>query len=1005
MRSGRVGPEMSGERERTRFFDFQDLMRYRIGDILLVASPYDAFVLEEAGELGERLLGEFRNLDLHYAPGLTSAATGAEALALAGSARRFDLVIATPELADMNAVELARRMRAAGVEAPIVLLAWDSREIRELEARHGLDAIERAFVWLGDARILVAIVKAVEDRVNAAHDVGEVGVQVILLVEDSLRNYSAFLPVIYSELFHHSRRLIGEAANLSQKILRMRARPKILLATTGEEADAALARFHREILGVISDVEFPRGGMKEAQAGVELARRVRALHSDVPVILHSSRPENATLAESVGASFLLKGSSLVLAELRRVILEDFGFGDFVFRTAGGSGEAGRARDVRELEAALEAAPAESIAYHAARNHFSRWLKARTEFALAEALRPRRIEDYAGIEALRADLISTIASYRDERAQLVVADFDRASPEPPAGFRRLGGGSLGGKARGLAFVRRLLAESGLRRRFAQVDISVPDAIVLATDLFDRFLDDNALRDFAIDCADDDEIARRFAAGRLPEETVRDLAAFLAEADVPLAVRSSSLLEDSHHLPFTGVYDTLMLANDADRPEERLAALETAIRRVYASTFSRRAKEYLAATSYRLEEEKMAVIVQRVVGARHDARFYPDFAGVARSHNFYPAPPARSEDGLAVVALGLGRSVVEGGPALRFCPRHPLAGPHPSTLKALLDASQRGFWALPLKRGAGSPATAPAGGAAESGMREAWFGLDAAEADGTLAAVASTYSRENEAVYDGLSRPGSRVVTFAPILKQGLFPLAAVLADLMEAGSRGMGSAVEIEFAVNLSVAPGRPAEFGLLQMRPLALGKELEAIELDDFTVDPVAGVMCASPRVLGHGVKEGLHDLVVVDYRRFERAQSREAASEIARLNAQLVAARRPYVLIGVGRWGSRDPYLGIPVGWEQVAGASVLVETGLRDVEVAPSEGSHFFHNLSAFGVGFFTVSPATGTGWIDWDWLDAQPALSDTSRVRHLRFERPLTARIDGRRGRGVILKPPSG
>ena len=588
---------------------------------------------------------------------------------------------------------------------------------------------------------------------------------------------------------------------------------------------------------------------------------------------------------------------------------------------------------------------------------------------------------------------------------MVADFDRKSLESAAGFLRLGAGSLGGKARGLAFVRRLLAETGLRRRFSGVRIAVPEAVVLATDVFDRFLDDNDLRGFAIDCADDDELARRFTAGRLPEEIERDLAAFLAAVRVPLAVRSSSLLEDSHHLPFTGVYDTLMLANDRGSVESRLAALATAVKRVYASTFSRGAKAYLAATSYRLEEEKMAVLVQRVVGGRRGdgARFYPDFAGVSRSHNFYPAAPAESEDGVAAVGLGLGRAVVEGGACVRFCPRYPLSGPQHATFKALLDLGQRGFWGLPL--GSESEAPDDSRGDEARGMREAWYGLEVAEADGTLAAVASTYSRENEALYDGLSRPGIRVVTFAPILKQGLFPLAAILVDLMEAGKRGMGTEVEIEFAVDLATSAGSPAEFGLLQMRPLALAKERETLALEAFAADaptPAGNVLCASSLVLGHGATEGLRDLVVVDYRRFERAQSREAAAEIGRLNGQLVATRTAYLLIGVGRWGSRDPWLGIPVTWDQVAGAAVIVEAGLRDVEVAPSQGSHFFHNLSSFGVGFFTVSPASGIGFLDWDWLDAQPAMSEAFHVRHLRLERPLLVKIDGRRGRGVILKP---
>jgi CheY-like chemotaxis protein len=980
-------PEMpSPAPARRRFHDFQDLMRHRVTDILLVASPYDAFMLEEAGELGERLAGEFRNLDLHYAPGLTSVATGAEALELARESGRFRLIVTTPELADMNAVELAERVRAEGIAAPVVLLAWDGREIKDLAARHDLSAIERCYVWLGDARILVAMVKEVEDRRNVRHDVEAVGVQVILLVEDSVRNYSAFLPVIYAELFRHSRRLIGEGANLSQKILRMRARPKILLATTYEEAESAFEALHEDVLGVIADIEFPRGGSKVADAGVVFARQVRAAHPDIPIILHSSHPENAALAQSVEAAFLLKGSDLVLEQLRRVILEDFGFGDFIFRAADAR-EVGRAADLRSLEEQLATVPDESIVFHAAHNHFSRWLKARTEFALAHDLRPRRPVDFPDVAALRAELIASIGAYRAEQAQAVVSDFDRESFDFSGEFYRIGGGSLGGKARGLAFVRRLLAERGLRRRFPGVVIRVPPGAVVGTDVFDAFLDENDLRPFAIECEDDAELARRFAAARFPAEAARDVAAFLARVTVPIAVRSSSLLEDSHHSPFTGVYETLMLGNDVGTVEERAERTLAAIRRVYASVFSRAAKAYVRSTAYRLEEEKMAVILQRVVGAARNGRFYPDFAGVARSHNFYPAPPATAVDGVAAVALGLGRTVVEGGTCLRFSPRHPLQGLPRGELDDLLAATQRGFWALPL------------GGDAAAGMREVWFDLAAAERDGTLAALASTYSPDNDAITDGVARSGVRLVTFAPLLQHGRFPLAETLAGLQEEGRRALGAPVEIEFAVDLSAPGDRPAEFGLLQIRPLAVRGELEALELGAFDA---ASVLCASERVLGHGAIDDIRDLVVVDYHRFERSRSLESAAEIGRLNALLQAQGARYLLIGVGRWGSRDPWLGIPVGWEQVSGAAVIVEAGLRDVRVEPSQGSHFFHNLTAFHVGYFTVSPESGQGVLDWQWLDAQPAVSEVAHVRHLRLVRPLAVRIDGRRGRGVISKP---
>jgi CheY-like chemotaxis protein len=971
---------------RRRFTEYQDLMRHRIMDILLVSTPYDTFILDEAGELSERMLGEFRNLDLHYAPGLTGVASGEEALRIARELARVNLIITTPHLADMNAAELALRVKREGLDVPVVLLAWDTRELSEFNARADTSAIERTFLWQGDARILVGIVKSVEDRRNAPHDTHSLGVQVILLVEDNVRYYSSFLPVMYTELLHHSQRVISEGLNLSQKILRMRARPKILLCTTWEEAEQAFATYAEEVLGIISDVEFPREGQKYPHAGADFARQVCGAYPDVPIVLHSSRPENEALARSVGADFLLKGSPLLLQELRDVMLRHFGFGDFVFRTPDGT-EVGRATDLRGLEERLASVPEESLVYHAARNHFSRWLKARTEFALAHELRPRRLTDYASPPVLRESLIRTIADYRHEQARTLVTDFDRDDFDLSGDFYRMGGGSLGGKARGLAFVRRLLAEQGLRDRFPGVEVAVPISAVLATDVFDRFLDDNDLRYFAIECEDDGEIQQRFGAAPFPEEAARDVDAFLERASWPLAVRSSSLLEDSQHQPFTGVYETLMLANDSWSLGERVERALVAIKRVYASAFSQHAKGYLKATPYRLEEEKMAVILQRVVGARRGDRFYPDFSGVARSHNSYPLPPMSSHDGIVAVALGMGRAIVEGGACLRFCPRYPRNILQFSCVADVLETTQREFWALPVGR------------EGPSGMREETFDLAVAEADGALAAVASTYSHENDAVYDGLARPGPRLVTFAPILKQGLFPLAEVVATLMEAGQRGMGTPVEIEFAVNMSPPAGRPAEFGFVQMRPLALMRETEALDLGE--VD-AASVLCRSQRVLGNGRVEGLRDLVVVDFQRFERARSHEAAAEVARLNGLLLASATPYLLVGVGRWGSRDPWLGIPVTWDQVSGAQVIVEAGLRDLKVTPSQGTHFFQNLTSFNVGYFTVNPDTGDGSVDWEWLYAQPVASNAAHVRHIRCEKPLLVLMNGKKNEGLILKP---
>ncbi len=960
-------------------------MRFRIMDILLVASPYDRFLLEEAGEINEQVLGEFRNLDLHYSPGLTTVSTGAEALELARLQRRFNLIIATPHVGDMTVTELARRAREEGLDVPVILLAYDSRDLKDWRA--GGSAIERAFLWQGDARILLAIVKYVEDKRNADHDSQTVGVQVILLVEDSVPYYSSFLPAIYAELLHHSRRLVAEGQNLSQKILRMRARPKILLCSSFEDALAAFEAHEKNILGLISDIEFPKEGAWSAEAGLELARRVRAEWPDVPIVLQSSRPENEGVARATGSEFLVKGSPTLINDLRDFMLENFGFGDFVFRLPDGA-EVDRAEDLRDLEEKLLTVPAESIAFHAERNHFSKWLKARTEFALAHELRPRTLSDYEGVEGLRRSLIDSIASYRRRLNQAVVADFDRETFDATGEFYRIGGGSIGGKARGLAFARILIGDSGLARRFAGVEVSVPSTVVVGTDAFDRFLDANELRDVALSTDDDAAIQSRFLAAAFPEDASEDLRAFLAHVRRPLAVRSSSLLEDSQYQPFSGVYQTFMLPNNDESLDVRLDHLLKAIKRVYASTFSQSAKAYLRATPYRLEEEKMAIVLQRVVGAAHGDRFYPDFAGVARSHNFYPTEPLKAQDGIVAVALGLGKTVVEGGASLRFCPRYPNHLLEFSAVSDVLRNSQREFWALRLSSRYG-----PEGEAAEGR-----FDLESAEADGTLHAVGSTYSRENDAIYDGLSRPGVRVVSFAPILKHETFPLASVIQALMEMGEWGMNAPVEIEFAVNLRVPRGAPKEFAFLQMRPLALSREGEELELGD---EEPARVLCRSANVLGNGRIDTIHDLVVVDADRFDRARSADAAQEIAQLNAALSAANTPYLLVGVGRWGSRDPWLGIPVTWDQISGARAIVEAGFKDLRVTPSQGSHFFQNIVSFNVGYFTVNPGVGSDVVDWVWLAAQPAVRETSCVRHLRFADPVVVKMNGRKNEGVILK----
>jgi len=972
------------------FEGFEDLMPFRVQDILLVSSLYDSFILREDGRLNELLVSESLDLNLQRIPGITQVSSGKEALARYEP--RYNLIVTNIDVGDMDAGQLAHEVKESGLDIPVVVLAYDYREIQNFIARCPASDIERIFLWQGNVRMLIAIVKLIEDKRNARHDTEALGVPVILVVEDNIRYYSSFLPVIYTELINQSRRVISEGINMAHRLMRMRARPKILLSSNYEEAAALAAQYREYLLGVVSDVEFPRNGALSPESGFELAHMVRGLVPDVPIVLQSSRTEQfRARALDEGFAFLRKGSPTLLRDLRAVLMEKFGFGDFVFRLPDHS-EVARAGDLTSLEKLLHEVPAESVAYHGQRNHFSHWLMARTEFSLARKLRPRKVSDFETHDDLRRDLIRSIADYRNEQSEVLTGDFNPATFEATGNFfLRLGGGSLGGKARGLAFVRHLLHENVAANSFPGVHISVPPALVLATDVFDQFVAEDKLLEFAIHSSSDAEIQQRFLAASLPASIQKSLLAFLAQVHTPLAVRSSSLLEDSQYQPFTGVYETFMLGNHQPEISLRLGLLMHAIRRVYASTFSQRAKAYVRAMPYRLEEEKMAVIVQQVVGGVHGQRFYPEISGVVRSRNFYPVPPMNSQDGIAAVALGLGREVVGGGKCLRFSPRYPRNLVQFSTVEDILANSQSEFWALELDHNSRPEAVA--------NLREVRFELDAAQADGALQSLGSTYVSENHAIYDGVSRPGTRVVTFAPVLKHDVFPLAEILIRLMKIGEDAFARPVEIEFAVCLPQIPADSADFGFLQIRPLALSRDVQEVQTEG--VDP-ARLICQSSRVLGNGRIEDLRDVIVVDFHRFERARSQEVAEGITYFNTRLNESGAPYLLIGVGRWGSDDPWLGIPVAWEQISGARIIVEAGFRDFRVTPSQGSHFFQNLMAFQIGYFTVNPDAGEGFVDWQWLASRPAVEERGCVRHLRCEVPLLVLMNGKAGQGMIFKP---
>lgn len=973
----------------TRFQGFQNLMRHRIRDVLLVSSLYDLYLFEEEGRFDELISAEYQKLNLSHSPDLTRVSSGKEAIVLAKEERRFDLILTTLHVEDMTAVRLAERAREAGVQIPIVLLAYDSRELKDLKAHNYTAAFDGVFVWQGDYRLIVGIIKHLEDKMNVDHDTRLVGVQSILFIEDNIHYCSTLLPILYTELLNQSQRLISEGINLSHKFLRTVARPKILLCQNYEEAWHYYETYKEHILGVISDIDFPRQGKPDRGAGIRFAQALRKDHPELPIMLQSLTSEHEAEAKALNLSFMTKDAPNAALRLRQFMMEYFSFGDFIFRTPDGR-EVGRASDLKTLREQIETVPEESIRFHAERNHFSNWLKARTEFWLAHKVRPRKVTDFQSVADLRRDLISSMGAYTRLQQRGLITEFKKDTFDPDTSFARIGGGSLGGKARGLGFVNTLINNYDVRRRFEGIQISVPPAIVLGTDLFDRFLDENNLRKFALESTDDVEITRKFIeSGIFPEDLLGDLAAFLHLTRTPLAVRSSSMLEDAQYHPFAGVYETYMIPNNNPNPFVRLGNLITTIKRVYASTFYRAAKEYFKITDYRLEEEKMAVIVQKMAGVQHGTRFYPDFSGVAKSYNYYPVPPQKPLDGIVSVALGLGKTIVDGGVTVRFCPKYPNHLLQFFSTREALRNSQNGFFALDLNE-------SPSQEAETSDRLVRYFALDVAEQDGTLRNVASTYSVENDAMYDGISRSGPRIVTFAPILKNKIFPLPQILELLLDMGSWGMGAQVEMEFAVTLSE---QPQEFALLQLRPLGMSKESDPLEIEEVAQDRL---ICRSSQVLGHGITESIRDIVVVDVDRFERARSREAAQEVMQFNEKLVAQERPYLLIGVGRWGSLDPWLGIPVTWEQISGAKVIVEAGFRDMVVDPSQGSHFFHNITSFRISYFTVNSLTRDGFVDWEWLRGNTAVEEKRFVRHIRLDRPIVAKVDGHRNKGVILKP---
>jgi CheY-like chemotaxis protein len=973
--------------------EFSALMKYRIIEILLVASHYDSFILEEDGQLTELVIEEYRNLDLNlrFAPRFTRASEASEALRLIEE-RDFDMVITTPRLPDMEIGKLVPLIKKDHPKLPVGLIAAHAWELPWLEDLRTGGELDWTFLWQGNVQSLLAMIKQVEDRRNAEHDILVGGVQGIILVEDEPRFYSIYLPHFYTEITSQTGRLMSEGINLSHRLLRIRARPKILLAQDFEEAWELYERYEGKILGIITDVSFPRDGELDYEAGIDLVRKVRERDEDLPILVQSMEQEHSEKAIEVGAQFMSKKSPHLLEDLREYIVDNFGFGDFVFKLPDGS-EIVRAVDVREMLKCLAEVPDESLVFHASRNHFSAWLKARTEFELASSLRPRKVTEFDTPSDLRSYLITTITGYLREIQQHVITDFKGELFNDFSAFSKIGSGSLGGKGRGLAFMHKILARDVLDTD--DVEVAIPQTVALASDVFEEFLEDNRLRGFVTRANEmtDQEVLDYFRRGRFRHQLRSDLGAYLERVCEPVAVRSSSILEDSVYQPFAGVYATIMLPNNHPSLDVRLAQLLEAIKVVYASTLFQNARDYLETTPFRIEEELMAVLIQRLVGSRHGDRFYPTFSGVASSYNFYPFGDMRPEDGVAQVALGLGKTVVEGFEALRFCPRQPQILPQFSAVKDILRNAQRRFYALDMSRNDIIPGVRIDANLLHEEIIEA-------VRDGAAASIASTYDRANDRIVSGLEEGGSPIISFAPMLQGRIMPLPDTLARLLDVCQTGLASPAEMEFAADIEPGLGRRQALNVLQLRPMVFEETDVEIEFDESMV-PRAVVR--SEVALGHGRRETISDLVVVDPRRMDRSQTTEAAASIERINRGLRREGRQSILIGPGRWGSRDSWLGIPVTWPQISTARAIVETDFADLQVEPSLGSHFFHNLTCYGVAFFAVHKQDGGGVINWEWLDRQEAKNEAldGVVRHLRLEQPAQVLVDGSTSRGVILE----
>ncbi len=964
---------------------FHELMSKRMRNVLLVSSIYDSFMLEEDGRLSDQIYEEFQNLHLRTLPRITRVSSAKEALDIIKT-ENFDLVITMRQLGEMDAFSFGENVKEIQ-DIPVILLLTSLIEISNLPVRKNRKGIDRVFVWNGDSKVFVAIIKHLEDKLNVEQDIEIGDVRVFIFVEDSIRFYSLLLPELYSEIRRQTHRLILAGTNDFQDLLKMRIRPKILLAENYEEAIKYYNKYQKNVLGVISDIGFPKGSVLNKNAGFLFVKEITKNNRNLPVILQSTKKDYRDKVEEMGYFFNHKRSYGMLRDLRKWLLDYVGFGDFVFKYE--SGEiVGKAKDIISFHDQIKKVPIESLIFHGENDHFSTWLYARGEFEIAEKLKPREVSEFTHDEG-REFLLTTINEAVLEKTRGMINDFSKENYYQDMLFLRLRPGSLGGKGRGLAFLMFILNSFQIQDEFEDVAIEIPRTCVIGTDEYDNFMEENNLYDFALSDATDEEIKKKFIEAKLSDSLRSDLEFLLQYWTKPLAIRSSSLLEDSSYQSFAGIFSTLMIPNN-NYNEINLNQLCTAIKLVYASVFLKQAKSYAETISHTIEESKMAVIIQEVVGKEHNTRFYPDFSGTASSFNYYPLDFMKPEDGIAHLALGLGRLIVDGYESFHFCPKHPKSNLY-STPDHLLDNSQTVFYALNLKQKninilADDPFVKK-------------FDLGAAIEDETLTQIASTYDFNSQSLLIGYNGTGSPIITFDNQLKLKLLPIAEIVDKMLLIGEQTMGCSVEIEFAVNFKENKNEKDRFNILQIRPFL---QQEMTHIGEIETYEKKQLLAYSNHVSGNFISKDIHDIIYIKPKSFDNLKTLEILKEIDKLNSELVKEKKQYLLIGFGRWGTSDRFLGVPVKWNNINGVKTIIETNFENFQLDFSQGSHFFHNIVTSNIGYLHIKHREIQNFIDWDWLENESAVNNLTYVRHIRIKKPLTIIINANRKEGIIVKP---